>query len=442
MTGRRDFFSELHFFDDSGTTPPLITLGDNKQHVPATGWGTTDTIEHGIRVRRISYFLPALESVTLLSIKRHTSFRGCAFHAEANDAVLAYPNHVCSVTNAFEYTIDTRPTSPSEKDMIIALDETTAETCDTASTTHQLIQTKLSPYLSTNKALDFTKHITLTPTTPCSSPSNSTPLPSPSSPVHFNIQCPTDTTIPPGFAFTTPLGFHTKCPLDLNPILTPSTSTFQVTFLSSLCGSLATITNTSDSPLSLTTSTILGTIHFEHSNTPLRRPHVPTPSPTPEHQHQRRSMYRLENNQFIFHDKPSNRNGKAKRIHIPTAPPIDLSTDPPPIPDQTPPSHPTPCPPSHVPSNSPDLVSMSNDRLLRSIGFLSSPKLHKALTTASLPTIRIEHVDRNPTLAPGEIASLRAADRTTEPSPLPSKAGDLYHCDIGFGPTRSIGRAF
>jgi hypothetical protein len=85
---------------------------------------------------------------------------------------------------------------------------------------------------------------------------------------------------------------------------------------------------------------------------------------------------------------------------------------------------------------------MSNDRLLRSIGFLSSPKIHKALTKASLPTIRIEHVDRNPTIDPGEIASLRAADRTTEPSPLPPKAGDLYHCDIGFGPTRAIGGAF
>ena len=187
---------------------------------------------------------------------------------------------------------------------------------------------------------------------------------------------------------------------------------------------------------------ILGTIHFEHSNTPLRRPHVPPPPPTPDHQHQRRGMYRLENNQFISHDKPSNNNGKAKRIHIPTVPPIDLSTDPPPILEQPLPSQPTPCPPSHVPSNSPALVSMSNARLLRSIGFLSSPKIHKALTTASLPTIRIEHVDRNPTLDPGEIASLRAADRTTEPSPLPSKAGDLYQCDIGFGPTRSIGGAF
>ena len=102
MTGRQDFFSELHFFEETGTTPPLITLGDNKQHIPATGWGVTDTIEHVLRVKRVAYFVPALDTITLLSIKRHTSFLGCAFHAEANDAVLAYPHHICQITNGFE----------------------------------------------------------------------------------------------------------------------------------------------------------------------------------------------------------------------------------------------------------------------------------------------------------------------------------------------------
>ena len=60
---------------------------------------------------------------------------------------------------------------------------------------------------------------------------------------------------------------------------------------------------------------------------------------------------------------------------------------------------------------------------------------------AAEPTISIQHFDRNPTLDPGEIASLRAADRNKTPSPLPERPGNLYHCDIGFGPTRAIGGA-
>ena len=50
-------------------------------------------------------------------------------------------------------------------------------------------------------------------------------------------------------------------------------------------------------------------------------------------------------------------------------------------------------------------------------------------------------MDKNPTLDPGEIASLRAADRNTNPFPLPDNIGDISHVDIDFGPTRAIGGA-
>ena len=63
--------------------------------------------------------------------------------------------------------------------------------------------------------------------------------------------------------------------------------------------------------------------------------------------------------------------------------------------------------------------------------------MQKALELTSLPTNDILNLDKNPSLDPG--ASLRAAHRNKEKSPLPDNIGDVYHCDIGFGPTKAIG---
>ena len=100
---------------------------------------------------------------------------------------------------------------------------------------------------------------------------------------------------------------------------------------------------------------------------------------------------------------------------------------------------PKPRPWDHVPSSAPTIHTLTPDRLLKSIGFLSSPKIQKGLLAASQPTISILDIDKNPSLDPGETASLKAASRNTTQSPLPSNIGDLYHCDIGFGPTKAIG---
>ena len=166
-------------------------------------------------------------------------------------------------------------------------------------------------------------------------------------------------------------------------------------------------------------------------------------------------MFRLSDDEFIFHDSSSKRNGVTKRVIIPHAPPlvndtkthetpslqnesISLS----PLETDSAIDHvPLPLPFSSVPSNTPKHVRFTHDRLLKSIGFLSNPKLHKAIPIAAKSNISIQDFDRNPTLNPGESASLRAADRNKIPSPLPERAGDLYHCDIGFGPTRAIGGA-
>ena len=204
--------------------------------------------------------------------------------------------------------------------------------------------------------------------------------------------------------------------------------------------------------MSLDPTVIIGTVHFNHSNTTLQRLRPPLikeqPSPT-----WRRGMFRLSDDEFIFHDSSSKRNSHAKRVVLPHAPPLTSSQiDTPPLQTDSDSESqdisldslnhtPIPLPCTSVPSNIPNHIQFTHDRLLKSIGFLSNPKLHKAIPMAAKPNISIQHFDRNPTLNPGEIASLRAADRNKNPSPLPERPGDLYHCDIGFGPTRAIGGA-
>jgi len=91
---------------------------------------------------------------------------------------------------------------------------------------------------------------------------------------------------------------------------------------------------------------------------------------------------------------------------------------------------PKPRPWDHVPSSTPTKLALTPDRLLKSIGFLSSPKIQKGLLAASQPTISILYIDKNPSLDPGETASLKVASRNTTQSLLPTNIGDLYHCDL------------
>ena len=323
--------------------------------------------------------------------------------------------------------------------------------CESYSTKHKLIQKNLKSYLPKDSINSLATTISFPPT----SKQSPIPQPSPSSTVLFDIPCPTTTSIPPGLSFTSQLPFHVKSPENFQHVYSPIQKHMPKRFTTSTLGTFFTIANKSLNPLTLDPSVTIGTIHFTHNDTPLRRPHRQNLD-THDSTSWRKGMFRLSCDEFIFHDSSSKRNGKAKRVIIPNAPPIvpnsnetpslqndtislsNLDTD---SLSHTLDHTPLPLPCTSVPSNTPKHIRFTHDRLLKNIGFLSNPKLHKSIPMAAQPTISIQDFDRNPTLNPGEIASLRAADRNKSPSPLPERAGDLFHCDIGFGPTSAIGRA-
>ena len=87
----------------------------------------------------------------------------------------------------------------------------------------------------------------------------------------------------------------------------------------------------------------------------------------------------------------------------------------------------------------PNVVTVTRDHLHRSLGFRDLEPIIKAIPTFAAPTLHVQRVPRNPFIDPGEVASLKAANRNTSPSTPPRNYGDIWHADIGFGPGRAIG---
>jgi hypothetical protein len=90
-------------------------------------------------------------------------------------------------------------------------------------------------------------------------------------------------------------------------------------------------------------------------------------------------------------------------------------------------------------SSQASFVTMSNDDLLKSIGFLKSDKLIKNMKFLGKNNFSISKLPRSPSLDPGQTATKVAAQRNTTPSETPTEMKKIWHIDIGFGPCNAIG---
>jgi hypothetical protein len=87
---------------------------------------------------------------------------------------------------------------------------------------------------------------------------------------------------------------------------------------------------------------------------------------------------------------------------------------------------------------SPKVTTMTEEMLLQSIGYRKLPGFKKFLKSSSNNTFRIQQ-DRNPTITPGQTATMNSSRRNTTPLPIPQHVGDVWHLDIGYGPKTAIG---
>ena len=89
----------------------------------------------------------------------------------------------------------------------------------------------------------------------------------------------------------------------------------------------------------------------------------------------------------------------------------------------------------------PKRLNISKDCLLQSIGYLDTDRLIKLLPNlVKENTIHIQ-TDHSPKTSPGQTATMNNTKRPQTQVKLPSKFGDIWHVDIGFGPSKAIGGA-
>ena len=89
----------------------------------------------------------------------------------------------------------------------------------------------------------------------------------------------------------------------------------------------------------------------------------------------------------------------------------------------------------------PKRLNITKERLLQSIGYLDADKLIKLLPTlVKEETIHIQG-DSSPRINPGQTTTMHNLKRSQKKTSLPTKFGDIWHVDIGFGPSKAIGGA-
>ena len=87
----------------------------------------------------------------------------------------------------------------------------------------------------------------------------------------------------------------------------------------------------------------------------------------------------------------------------------------------------------------PKHISMNRDFISQATGFYNTNTLIKHFNSLSQPTVSLSAIDKNPVLDEGEAATINARKRNTKPSQPPSQYSQIWHMDIGYGPTTSVG---
>ena len=94
--------------------------------------------------------------------------------------------------------------------------------------------------------------------------------------------------------------------------------------------------------------------------------------------------------------------------------------------------------PTKVHASTPKRLSLPRDTLSQSIGFRKVEDIIKNFSKIAQPTVTIQR-NSSPELSAGELATMKEVRRNTSPTQLPRQYNDVWHIDIGFGPTVGIG---
>jgi hypothetical protein len=91
MTSNKSLFESITYYSSSQSSSSKVMLGNEQTFHPVRGYGWINYYMGGYRIRQLALYVPALGNTTLLLVKQHMRWQGTYFHAEDNEAILAYP---------------------------------------------------------------------------------------------------------------------------------------------------------------------------------------------------------------------------------------------------------------------------------------------------------------------------------------------------------------
>jgi hypothetical protein len=113
MTAHSELFESITHFADTDHTQPKVMLGDENTFHPVSGYGWINYMIGNRRVCQPALYIPALGQTTLISVKQHMKWKGNFFHAENNQATIAYPTFQVDLDTKHELSTFIRPVHDS-----------------------------------------------------------------------------------------------------------------------------------------------------------------------------------------------------------------------------------------------------------------------------------------------------------------------------------------
>ncbi len=218
MSPHKELFSSITYINVKEPESPTVMMGDESTEIQIHGYGPMVYNIHGKVIRRMGLYIPGLGDTSLISVKQHIKKQGCYFHAEDNQAQLAFPNFIVypKVDKEIEVLVRPAPKTSSRK---LHYDEFTAEPSTNPKTAESFVEDQTYNIIDSVKARyitekDYSK-FSVKAKVKKLIPQAHLPERATEGSIGFDIRCFEPFTIQPGEIKKVPTGLATAIPKSL-----------------------------------------------------------------------------------------------------------------------------------------------------------------------------------------------------------------------------------
>ena len=437
--------------------PKWVTLGDDKTQLKIEAYGMLNYKVKSHRIRRMGYYVPNL-GTTLISISKHMKYSGCYFHAENNQACLAYPNAIIEVATTPEFHVSITPARHctdlylfNEAEAILAHNGKRRK--------YSVIEKTKLPYLPTSEASLLSKVVRVKKLIQeAKLPARATP-----GSAGFDVHSSHQTIIPPhsqqkihtGLAMAIPKGMYLRI-ASRSSLASRGINVGAGVIDNDYRGEVQVVLqNNTDTPYTVKKNARIAQFIFELNSIPCLTVTNTLPSTTRGNQ-----GFGSTNREDVTFINRLKARAAAHRVAItknniklynPNSDPHEdedevLMTSHLPVPKSQKKSLPTTSAalPSVLPENKvnmslPATARYSQDFLAHTTGYYNNKNIIKYINQTTKNNVQITKQDGPPLSDEGQTATLRSKRRNTTPSTKKLQYSDVWHINIGFGPTSAIG---